>query len=352
MDLLQLLEAYYFDVLCDSSIDEEEKKNVLLYLRNEISKLASISGCEIDRAKREYPIDTAAELKKIRSYIAGHADSDNLLHGIIKTGDVEFTVKTVRKKYLTIDTDIAEEEKADYEVIQKVLSLNAENEEILKGISNSVTEESKKRLRDNHKEIDMLLKSRKSNREHVMARPKFFKEVFPESDTAYYEYFNCSMDYLQQILKDKYPRKKKRDSITLRFIDLFEKPVKYRQNGKLKTGNDKHAKRIIELAEKYENNRKELYADHSKANGLEYDAEMEKRELFRGIVEEAAEVKLTRQTEYLILYKLFGSNQAIAHDGGARQYKKAIMDILYNSHKNLLLELFSEQKVDIENKVS
>ena len=352
VDLSQLLESYYFDVLYDPSIEEEKKNKVLLYLRNEISKLASISGCEIDRAKREYPIDTNAELKKIRSYIAGHANSDNLLHGIIKTGDVEFTVKTVKKKYMIINTDVAEEERSDYEVIQKVLSLNAENEEILKGISTSVTEESKKRLRDNNKEIDTLLKSRKRNVGNVMARPKFFKEVFPESDTAYYEYFSCSMDYLQQILKDEYPRKNKRDSVTLGFIDFFEKPVEYRQNGKLKTGNDKHAKRIIELAEKYENNRKELYANHSKANGLEYDAEMEKKELFRGVVEEAAEIKLTKQTVYLILYKLFGSNQARSHDGGAGQYKKAIMDILYNSHKELLIGLFSMRKKDISDKVS
>ena len=95
-----------------------------------------------------------------------------------------------------------------------------------------------------------------------------------------------------------------------------------------------------------------MYANHSKANGLEYDAEMEKRELFRGIVEEAAEIKLTKQTVYLILYKLFGSNQAKAHDGGAGQYKKAIMDILYNSHKELLLGLFSMRVKDISDKVS
>ncbi len=352
VDLSQLLESYYFDVLYDPSIEEEKKNKVLLYLRNEISKLASISGCEIDRAKREYPIDTNAELKKIRSYIAGHANSDNLLHGIIKTGDVEFTVKTVKKKYMIINTDVAEEERSDYEVIQKVLSLNAENEEILKGISTSVMEESKKRLRDNNKEIDTLLKSRKRNVGNVMARPKFFKEVFPKSDATYYEYFNCSMDYLQQILRDEYPRKKGRDCTTIEFIDFFEKPVEYRQNGKLKTGNDKHAKRIIELAEKYENNRKELYANHPKANGLEYDAEMEKKELFRGVVEEAAEIKLTKQTVYLILYKLFGSNQARSHDGGAGQYKKAIMDILYNSHKELLIGLFSMRKKDISDKVS
>ena len=162
---------------------------------------------------------------------------------------------------------------------------------------------------------------------------------------------NNSMDYLQQILKEEYPRKNKRDGVTLGFIDFFEKPVEYRKNGRLIVGNDKHAKEVIELARKYENNRKELYANHSKANGLEYDAEMEKRDLFRSVVEEAAEIKLTKQTIYLILYKLFGSKQAIAHDGGAGQYKKAIMDILYNSHKKLLLEMFSVKKMDIGDKV-
>lgn len=352
VDLSQLLESYYYDVLCDFGINEEKKEGVLLYLRNEISKLASISGCEIDRAKREYPIDTDAELDKIRRYIAGHTDTDNLLHGIIKTGKVEYTVKTVKKKYLTENPNIKEEEKADYETIQKVLILNADNEEILKDMTISGTEEIKRRLRDNNKEIDTLLKNRTRNREQVIARPMFFKEVFPENDTAYYEYFNCSMDYLQQILKEEYPRKNKRDGVTLGFIDFFEKPVEYRKNGRLIVGNDKHAKEVIELARKYENNRKELYANHSKANGLEYDAEMEKRDLFRSVVEEAAEIKLTKQTIYLILYKLFGSKQAIAHDGGAGQYKKTIMDILYNSHKKLLLEMFSVKKMDIGDKVS
>lgn len=352
VDLSQLLESYYYDVLRDPDINEEKKKEVLLYLRNEISKLASISGCEIDRAKREYPIDTDAELRKIRSYIANHTDPDNLLHGIIRTGNVEFVVKTVKKKYLTENLDIEETETADYKTIQKVLSLNAKNEEILKGISTSVTEESKKRLRDNNKEINSLLKSRKRNREQVMARPMFFKEVFPESDTAYYEHFNCSMDYLQQILKDEYPRKNKRDGVTLGFIDFFEKPVEYRSNGRLKTGNDKHAKTIIELAKKYENDRKELYANHSVAHRLEYDAEMEKRELFRGVVEEVAEMNLTRQTIYLILYRLFGSKQAKSHDRGAGEYRKAIMDILYNSHKKLLLDLLSVKKMKVGDKVS
>ena len=352
VDLSQLLESYYFDILYDSSIDEEKKKEVLLYLRNEISKLASISGCEIDRAKREYPIKTDAELKRIRNYIAGHENPDNLLHGIIKTGNVEYTVKTVKKKYLAEKTDIKEEEKSDYETIQRVLSLNAENEEILKDMSISGTEEIKKRLRDNNKEISRLLEGRKRNREQVMAKPMFFKGVFPESDTAYYEYFNCSMDYLQQILKDEYPRKGKRDKVTLELIDFFDKPVEYYENGRLKEGNDKHAKDIIELAKKYERDRKELYANYTKAGGLEYDAEMERRNLFKNVVEEVEEIKITKQTIYLILNRLFGSNQAKAHAGDAGQYKKTIMDILYNSHKELLLGLFSVRKMDIGDKVS
>lgn len=352
VDLSQLLESYYFDVLYNTGIEEEKRDKVLLYLRNEISKLASLSGCEIDRAKREYPINTDAELRKIRRYIAGHGDPDNLLHGIIKAGSIEYTIKTVPRKYLEDNLDIREKEKPDYETIQKVLSLNAENEKILNDMSFPVTEEMKNRLRDNNKEISKLLQERKRSREQVLAKPVFFKEVFPESDTAYYEYFNCSMDYLQQIIKDEYPRKSKRDGITLGFIDFFEKPVEYRKNGRLIVGNDKHAKAVIELAKKYENNRKELYANHSKANGLGYDAEMEKRDLFRSVVEEAAEINLTRQTIYLILHKLFGSKQAKSHDGGAGEYKKTIMDILYNSHKELLLELFSAGKMDIGDKVS
>ena len=352
VDLSQLLESYYYDVLYDSGIDEEKKKKVLLYLRNEISKLASISGCEIDRAKREYPIDTDAELKRLRNYIASHENPDNLLHGIIKTGSVEFTVKTVKKRYLIESLDVKEDEKGDYETIQMVLGLNAENEGILKGISASTTEECKKRLRDNNKEISTLLKSRKRTKGQVLAKPMFFKAVFPQNDATYYEYFNCSMDYLQQIIRDEYPRKNNRDKVTLEFMDFFEKPVEYYENGRLKEGNDKHAKEIIELAKKYERNRKELYSNYSKAGGLEYDAEMERRNLFQNAVEEVGEMKITKQTIYLILNRLFGSKQAKAHAGDAGQYKKTIMDILYNSHKGLLLEIFTKKKIDIDDKVS
>lgn len=79
---------------------------------------------------------------------------------------------------------------------------------------------------------------------------------------------------------------------------------------------------------------------------------MEKRDLFRGVVEVVAEMNLSKQTVYLILNRLFGSKQAISHDRGAGEYRKAIMDILYNSHKKLLLDLFSAKKIDISNKVS
>ena len=58
-------------------------------MRNQISKLASLSGCEIDRAKREFPVNTEKELDKIRDYIADHENPNNLLHGIVKMGDVE-----------------------------------------------------------------------------------------------------------------------------------------------------------------------------------------------------------------------------------------------------------------------
>lgn len=356
VDLSQLLQSYYHDVRLNKDIDDRKKQKVLLYLRNEISKLASLSGCEIDRAKREFPVDTDKELNRIRNYMAGHEEPDNLFNGIIKTGGVEYVADTVKKKYLKEGADIKEEEKEDFEIIQKVLLLNEKNSMISKALNDDLMNEYNaqhiKEMAENNKEISRLLKSRKKYRDNVSAKPMFFKEVFPENDATYYEYFNTAMDYLQEILKEEYPRKQGRDDRTFGFMDFFAKPIEYNKKGKLKKGNDKHAKELIKIAERYEKNRKELYANYAKANGLEYDAEKERRELFKQAVEEVSEIKLTKQTVYLMLNKLYGSNQAKSHDGGAGELRKTILDILYNSKKKLLLEMFSVRKTVTEEKVS
>ena len=77
------------------------------------------------------------------------------------------------------------------------------------------------------------------------------------------------MIILQEILKEEYPRKQGRDDRTFGFMDFFAKPIEYNKKGKLKKGNDKHGKELIKIAERYEKNRKELYANYAKANGLE-----------------------------------------------------------------------------------
>lgn len=356
VDLSQLLQSYYHDVRLDKKIDIERKQKLLLYLRNEISKLASLSGCEIDRAKREFPVDTDKELDKIRNYMAGHKEPGNLFYGIIKTGSVSYVADTVKKKYLTEGADVKLEEEEDFEVIQKVLALNERNRMISDCLNDGIMDDGAaqcmKEIAENNREISALLKSRKKYRENVPAKPLFFKEVFPVNNKAYYVHFDTAMDYLQEIIKDEYPRKHSRDDRTFGFMDFFAKPIEYNKKGKLKKGNDKHVKEIVRIAEKYEKERKELYVNYGKANGLEYDAEIEKQKLFRQAVDEASEMELTRQTVYLILNKLYGSNQAKSHDGGAGEFRKTILDILYNSHKTLLLGMFSVRKADVEDKIS
>ncbi len=356
VDLSQLLQSYYHDVLKNEKIDNEKKQKVLRYLRNEISKLASLSGCEIDRAKREFPVDTDKELNKIRDYIASHNNPDNLLHGIVKTGSVEYVSTTVKKKFLKEKADIKENEMEDYETIQKALSLGKRNRMILNGLGDGTGHEYTimhiKEVADNNKEINRLLKSRIKTRDNVPAKPMFFKEVFPVNKEAYYGHFNTAMDYLQEILKEEYPHKQGRDGKTFNFMDFFAEPTEYNKKGKLKRGNDKHTKEIVRIAEQYEKARKELYTNHAKANGLEYDAEMKRQKIFKQAVDDMSEINLTRQTVYLMLNKLYGSNQAMSHDGGAGEFRKTIMDILYNSHRKLLLGMFSVRRINIEDKVS
>lgn len=366
VDLSQLLQSYYHDVRLNQDIESERKEEILKYLRNQISKLASLSGCEIDRAKREFPVNTEKELKKIRDYIAKHENPNNLLHGIVKMGDVEYIDKTVKKKYLEESPDINENEKEDYEIIKKVMALNEKNGTISASLENindkGKIKEQKKIISENNKDIDKLLKSRTKTRNKVLAKPNFFKVAFDDNEKSFYTKFNCPMDYLQEIINEEYPRKQRRkkkdedgnDIVKLSLIDFFVNPIQYNKNGKTKRANDKHVKKIVEIAKDYEKQRKALYANRAKNNGLEFDAEFEKRELFRSAVKEVDEMRLTKQTMYSIVNMIYGSNQAKSHNNDAGNYGKTIMDILYNSHKELMLSIFMKktEEREVDNKVS
>ena len=352
VDLSQLLQSYYHDVNANPDIEECKKKEVLTYLENEISKLASLSGCEIDRAKREFPVDTEKELNKIREYIADHENPNNLLHGIIKTGTVKYVLKTAPKKYLKDNPEINDDEKEDYDVVKNVMELNDENDNLLTELDGDDGEAVREKIKSNNKKISELLKSRKRTKENVSAKPNFFRNVFPESDISYYKHFNCPMDYLQEIIKNEYPRKSERDDKTLEFIDFFQKPTEYNKKGKVKRPNDKHVLEIIKIAKEYEKDKKVLYATYSRASGLEYDAQREKLMLFKKAVDEVAKINITKQTAYNIVNRLYGSNQAKSHDDGAGSCRKTIMDILYNAHKNTLLQMFSVKNVNVDDKAS
>lgn len=366
VNLSQLLQSYYHDVRLNPDIESEKKKEILKYLRNQISKLASLSGCEIDRAKREFPVKTEKELNKIRDYIADHENPNNLLHGIVRTGNVEYVDKTVKKKYLKENLDISEDEKRDYEIIKKVMDLKNKNDMIsvsLTEIKDSKTlNEQKKIITENEKEIDNLLKSRTKTKEKALAKPNFFEVAFPDNEKTYYTKFNCPMDYLQEIIEKKYPRKKREKRTDengnpipkFGLIDFFCKPIEYNKKGKLKRANDKHVKEIVKIAKEYEKQRKALYANNSKNNGLEFDAEFEKRELFKKAVDGVAEMRLTKQTMHSIINMIYGSNQAKSHNNDAGKCGKTIMDILYNSHKALMLSIFKkkDEEKEVDDKVS
>ena len=356
VDLSQFLQSYYHDIRVNDDIPVKKRKDILEYIKNQISKLASLSGCEIDRAKREFPVDTDKELEKIRNYMADYNNEDNLFHGVVKTGSVEYIVTSVKKRYVKEDMDIIDEdEKADYDIIQQVIKLYKQNKSMLMMSDDIKNDSLKDKISDNNKKIDRLLKSRIKNKECVLGKPLFFKEVFPFCEKSFYVKFNCPMDYLQEILEMEYPRKKRRrkkdengniiEYPKIKLIDLFEEPVEYNTStNKKKRGNDKHVNRIVDIAMKYEKERQRLYSNSNNA-GLEFDAESEKRELFKKCVDEVSGIKLTGQTLWNIINMLYGSNQAKSHNNGANECGKIIMDILYNSHKELILSLYKKKPI-------
>lgn len=323
----QILQAYYWNIFFDmmppiNAKQAKTREKALKRIYDKISMLSSASNVEIDRAKREFKMDTGKELSELRKL--GLLDNeDGFLHKYMDYGKIlGIRKKTITEKELEQNPDILKA----YEEIEECLELKKE-----KGLS----EAQNNKMKEDYKIIsDFLIHKHKkddSKAKDKIKKPLYFKYAFPGSveNSVYFENgMNCPMDNLCILADLEAPTKDTRE----KKINIMNLMNQYNVRG-----NDKHRPLVEEIAENYSKlcaKRKFLSQQGDAVMGLS------KKEYFEQHVKEMQEIKLTPATIVDIFNACYGSNQAKAHNKDISNIKKHMIDLIYAAHRNTVLECF------------
>lgn len=323
----QILQSYYWNIFFDmmppvSKEQAENREKALKRIYGKISMLSSASNVEIDRAKREFKMDTEKELSDLRKL--GLLDNDDrFLHEYMDYGKVlGMRKKTITEKELEQSPDILK----TYEEIEECLELKKE-----KGLS----ETQNKKLKEDYKIIsDFLIHKHKKDDSKAIdkiKKPLYFKYTFPNcvENSVYFENgMNCPMDNLCILVDSEAPKKDTKENK----INIMQLMKHYNVRG-----NDKHRPLVEEIVKNYSKlcaKRKFLSQKGDAVMGLS------KKEYFEQYVKEMQEIKLTPATIVDIFNACYGSNQAKGHNKDISNIKKHMIDLIYAAHRNTVLECF------------
>ena len=321
----QILQSYYwhiyFTVIPESEEKAKLKDKVLKSIYDKISMLSSASGVEIDRAKREFNMDTEKELDDLRK-LGLLENEDSFLKEYINYGKLE----SVRKKTIT-----EKELKSNPEIWNAYSKIEEYNQ-----LENPLSEEQKMERQKAYQTINEYLvckhKKDDSKQSDKIRKPLYFKFAFPNSieNSIYFEKgMNCPMDNLCVIIDEESPKKvthEKKNNI----MDLM--------NTYSVRGNDKHRAMIKEIASEYSK-----FCSKKKFKKYDYkDAvnHLTKKEYFEQCVKEMQDINLTHSTIVEVFNACYGSNQAKSHNKETSGVRKHMIDLIYASHKNKVLDCF------------
>lgn len=323
----QILQSYYWNIFFNTTPPRSEKevrlrKSALKRIYDKISMLSSASCVEIDRAKREFKMDTERELFELRKL--GLLDNeDAFLSEYMNYGKlIGARKKTITEKELEQNPSILKA----YEEIEMYLKVKKE-----RGLS----EDENKKLNESYEIIsDFLLHKHKkddSKAINKIRRPLYFKYAFPNSveNSIYFEHgMNCPMDNLCTLADIEAPKKVTKENK----INIMELMNRYNVRG-----NDKHRPLIEEIATNYS----KLCAKRKFSNRKD-DVVMalSKKEHFEQYAKEMHEIKLTPATIVDIFNACYGSNQAKSHNKDISKIKKYMIDLIYAAHRDTVLECF------------
>lgn len=302
--------------------EAENREKALKRIYDKISMLSSASNVEIDRAKREFKMDTGQELSDLRKL--GLLDNeDEFLSEYMDYGRVlGIRKKTITEKELEQNPEIL----SAFMEIEKYLELKNQKR---------LSDDQNERLKKDYEIIsDFLIHKHKkddSKATDKIRKPLYFKYAFPNSaeNSIYFEHgMNCPMDNLCIVADSEAPKKVTKEN-KINIKDLM-KHYNVR-------GNDKHRTMAEEIAEDYSK-----LCTARKFPGRKNDTVMAlpKKEYFEQYAKEMQEIKLTPATIVDIFNACYGSNQAKAHNKDISNIKKYMIDLIYAAHRDTVLECF------------
>lgn len=323
----QILQSYYWNIFFNTMppISAEQaglRKMALKRIYDKISMLSSASCVEIDRAKREFKMNTEKELFELRKL--GLLDNeDEFLSEYMDYGKLlGARKKTITEKELERNPSVLKA----YEKIEMYLGIKKER---------NLSEDECEKLDKSYAVISEFLihKHKKDNSKAIekIRKPLYFKYAFPNSveNSIYFEQgMNCPMDNLCTLADSEAPKKVTRENK----INIMELMNRYDVRG-----NDKHRPLVEEIAANYS----KLCAKR-KFNNRKDDAVMalSKKEHFEQYVKEMQDIKLTPATITDIFNACYGSNQARSHNKDISKIRKHMIDLIYAAHRGTVLECF------------
>lgn len=330
VNLGMTLQAYYWDVYFNDDIKPLDKKHVLSALYDNVSKLSSASGVEIDRAKKAYEMNTMKELGDIRKL--GLLDNgDKFLGDYLSFKKLSGQRKTtISKRDLKLHPELLQyyRQSKDYEELSKERELTIEEVQDYTDINDRISSY----LLNDHKKDDM-----RGNKKIV--RPKYFKYAFPGSVEMIYDEkgMNCPMDHICTLIETEKIRKGGRD----KKVEIMSLMKKF--DGKC---NDRHKRQIEKIAEEYVKYCNMKRIKSSKRSDM---CSLTQKEYFEQCVKKVKDINLKPVTIVAIFNACYGSKQAKSHNPNFSKIKKRMLDIVFAAHKERVISCFcvdNAQKIE------
>lgn len=320
----QILNSYFWHTYFNDILNQELKDAILKDFYDKISMLSSLSQIEIDKAKKFFEVNALQELKSLMEF-------DRL-------EEYKKTIKVQKKKIMLFDDDAEIDESSDgmklSEYMQKYGNTlvnikenhNALQKEFEKINDNATYEEVdkyKQLLKDLYKDLSDSLSEETKDKETI-TYPKFFKYIGQGGD-HHYDYFDCPMDYLEQIL-DEIPRKIDIDTYDVKLKDIFTIKPK-----------DNHRREIDKIGDIVCDMDSDL--DAMFLNGDDEDYRVLAHDRFQEAVEEVKHIKINPETIQAIFRAVYGNSK---QNKKLKSCKKRLLNVLYQAHPEKFLAAFQK----------
>jgi hypothetical protein len=333
-----IINGYMWDIFY-SDLDEESKNKAFKYLYNHVSRLSSVSNCEIDSAKKEFAINTKIELKKINDM-----DYINKVDLIVPDNSLKIkepkNIENLSEEKLNLIEEnnnkkakcISLKEELD-QFQEKLIKLESEEKE------NELIKEYKEKIEKLYDEIDQVLSGIVRIKEDAIVRPYFMKWCGVGKQYKFDDELNCPMDHIERILEKAFPRKTNTDNKgqSIPINKIFINPEE-----SLDDANRRKITEIVDLVTEMDKQIREVKTKKKKKKQEEFISE---QDYFNDTVQLIADMEIDPITIKCMFHRIYGNpntNNEAAKDAvkNIRSVKTRLIEVLYLAHPEKVLAIF------------